>query len=88
MGYLGRLHPRKRVERLLEVWSRLREPGELLIMGDGEPDYVSFLQQEAERLELSSVRFSGWVSGVEKNRLLASLSCLGGSCPAILRISG
>ena len=76
VGYLGRLHPRKRVERLLEVWSRLREPGELLIMGDGEPDYVSFLQQEAERLELSSVRFSGWVSGVEKNRLLASLSCL------------
>lgn len=76
VGYLGRLHPRKRVERLLEVWSRLHEPGELLIIGDGEPDYVAFLKKEAERLRLSDVRFLGWVSGVEKNRLLASLTCL------------
>lgn len=76
VGYLGRLHPRKRVERLLEVWRRLHEPGELLIMGDGEPDYVSFLRKEAKRLNLSAVRFPGWVSGVEKNRLLASLTCL------------
>lgn len=76
VGYLGRLHPRKRVERLLEVWSRLHEPGELLIIGDGEPGYVAFLKKEAERLQLSAVRFWGWVSGVEKNRLLASLTCL------------
>ena len=76
IGYLGRLHSRKRVERLLEVWSRLHEPGELLIMGDGEPVYVAFLKKEVERLQLSHVCFSGWVSGVEKNRLLASLTCL------------
>lgn len=76
IGYLGRLHPRKRVERLLEVWKRLSEPGELLIMGDGEPDYVAFLKNEVERMQLTNVRFIGWVSGVEKNRLLASLTCL------------
>lgn len=76
IGYLGRLHSRKRVERLLEIWKRLNEPGELLIMGDGEPDYVAFLKKEVARLQLSDVRFSGWVSGVEKNRLLASLTCL------------
>lgn len=76
VGYLGRLHPRKRVERLLEVWSRLHEPGELLIIGDGEPDYVSFLRNEVKRLQLSDVRFIGWVSGEEKNCLLASLTCL------------
>ena len=71
-----RLHSRKRVERLLEIWKRLNEPGELLIMGDGEADYVAFLKKEVARLQLSDVRFFGWVSGVEKNRLLASLTCL------------
>lgn len=76
IGYLGRLHPRKRVERLLEIWKRLKEPGELLIMGNGDPDYVAFLKKEVERLQLSDVRFSGWVSGIEKNRLLVSLTCL------------
>ena len=76
IGYLGRLHPRKRVERLLEVWSRLHEPGELLIMGDGEPDYLAFLKKEVNRLQLSTVRFSGWISGVEKNRMIASLTSL------------
>lgn len=76
IGFLGRLHPVKRVDRLLEVWKRLPESGELLIMGDGEPDYVAFLKKEVERLQLSNVCFSGWVSGTEKNRLLASLTCL------------
>lgn len=76
IGYLGRLHPRKRVERLLEVWKRLGESGELLIMGDGEADYVAFLKKEVERMQLTDVRFTGWKSGIEKNRLLASLTCL------------
>ncbi|WP_293716395.1 glycosyltransferase [uncultured Parabacteroides sp.] len=76
VGYLGRLHPVKRIDRLLEVWKHLCECGELLIMGEGEPDYVAFLKKEAERLQLSNIRFVGWVSGTEKNRLLASLTCL------------
>ena len=76
IGYLGRLHPRKRVERLLAVWKNLKEPGELLIIGNGEPDYVAFLKKEAGRMQLSNVRFFGWISGIEKNRLLASLTCL------------
>lgn len=76
IGFLGRLHPVKRVDRLLEAWKRLQEFGELLIMGDGEPNYVAFLKKEVERLQLSNVRFTGWVSGTEKKRLLASLTCL------------
>lgn len=76
VGYLGRLHPVKRVDLLLKVWKRLHEPGELLIMGDGESKYVAFLHKEVKRLELSNVHFIGWVSGSEKNRLLASLTCL------------
>lgn len=76
IGFLGRLHPVKRVDRLLEAWKRLQEFGELLIMGDGEPDYVAFLKKEVERMQLSNVRFAGWVSGTEKKQLLASLTCL------------
>lgn len=76
VGYLGRIHPVKRVDLLLKVWKNLHEPGELLIMGDGEPTYVAFLQKEVERLQLSNIHFTGWVSGAEKNRLLASLTCL------------
>lgn len=61
---------------MLKVWKNLHEFGELLIMGDGEPDYVAFLKKEAEHLQLSNISFVGWVSGIEKNRLLASLTCL------------
>lgn len=76
IGYLGRVHPRKRIERLMEVWSRLGEPGELLIMGDGDPVYMKFLKDKVKRLALNRVRFTGFVTGDEKNRLLASLTCL------------
>ncbi|MFV0584157.1 MAG: glycosyltransferase [Parabacteroides gordonii] len=76
IGYLGRVHPRKRVERLIEIWSRLQEPGELLIMGNGDPAYMEFLKKETERLNLKNVRFEGFVTGEKKNRLLASLTCL------------
>lgn len=76
IGYLGRVHPRKRVERLLEIWYRLKEPGELLIMGDGDPDYMTFLKKETARLKLQRVKFEGFVTGAKKNCLLASLTCL------------
>lgn len=76
VGYLGRIHPRKRVEKLIEVWSRLNEPGELLVMGDGDPAYMAFLKKEVKRLNLKRVRFEGFVTGEKKNRLLASLTCL------------
>lgn len=76
IGYLGRVHPRKRVERLLEIWNRLGEPGELLVMGDGDPAYMQFLRNETERLKLRRVKFEGFVTGEKKNRLLASLTCL------------
>lgn len=76
IGYLGRVHPRKRIERLMEVWHRLGEPGELLIMGDGDPVYMKFLKDEVKRLQLRRVRFTGFVTGDEKNSLLASLTCL------------
>lgn len=76
IGYLGRIHPRKNVEKLLECWNILNEPGELLIMGSGEEDYMKYLKNETIRLGLKKVRFMGLVTGETKKRLLASLTCL------------
>lgn len=75
-GYLGRIHPRKHIERLIDCWQRLEEPGELLIMGDGESQYVNFLKKKVSKAGLKRVRLTGLVTGREKNSLLASLSCL------------
>ena len=75
-GYLGRIHPRKHIERLIDCWQRLDEPGELVIMGNGEPGYVAYLKEKVEKALLKQVRFTGLVPGDEKKRLLASLSCL------------
>ncbi len=76
VGYLGRIQPYKRVDRLIEIWKKLNEPGELIIMGDGDSKYVSEIRAKASELELNKVRFTGWVSGIEKQRFLASLTCL------------
>lgn len=76
LGYLGRIHPRKHIERLIDCWQRLEEPGELVIMGDGEPQYVNNLKEKVSKSGLKRVRFTGLITGREKNSLLASLSCL------------
>ncbi|MBC5645214.1 glycosyltransferase [Parabacteroides sp. BX2] len=75
-GYLGRIHPRKHIERLIDCWQRLDEPGELVIMGDGDNSYVDSLKEKVRKAQLKRIRFTGLVTGNEKNRLLASLSCL------------
>lgn len=79
-GYLGRLHPRKQVERIIEAMALLsadeQEQCNLLIMGAGEPEYEAFLHEEVTRRGLSNVRFAGFVEGEEKQRRLAELSAL------------
>ena len=73
---MGRIQPYKRVDRLIEIWKKLHEPGELVIMGDGDPRYVSGIRRIVQEAGLDKVRFTGWVSGMEKQRLWASLTCL------------
>ena len=77
-GYLGRLHPRKKVERLLDAFAALSEEErarcELVIMGSGDADYERFLRSKAE--SISNVRFVGFVEGIEKQKQLAALSAL------------
>lgn len=80
IGYLGRLHPRKRVERLIYAMDNLKDMlparAQLLIIGGGDKQYESFLQAEATRLGLSNIRFAGFLTGKEKEEAIDSLSVL------------
>lgn len=78
-GFLGRLHPRKGVERILYAAGIIKEHQkdfEISIMGAGEIGYENFLKSEIQRLQLNNVRFCGFLSGQEKFKALASLSAL------------
>lgn len=79
IGYLGRIHPRKRIERLLYAMDNLRNNlynAELIIIGSGDHKYEAFLKQEAERLNLNNVTFTGFLTGTEKNKAISNLSVL------------
>lgn len=78
LGFLGRLHPRKKAESLLYgVAIRSDVYMEVVIMGCGAPEYEAFLRGEAERLGIADrVKFLGFVSGDEKFKQLAELDAL------------
>lgn len=78
-GYLGRVHPRKRIERLIYAFDALRNElrdAELLIIGADDKQYEEFLRKEVERLHLNNVRFTGFLTGKEKDEAIMSLSYL------------
>lgn len=79
LGYLGRVHPRKNIERLLYVWHKLKMDNinaELIIIGDGDKQYMNFLKTEKERLNLRNVVFTGFLSGKAKENVLNLISYL------------
>lgn len=79
IGYLGRISPRKKVERLIYAYAELGEKAmdaELLIIGGGDEKYEHFLKEEVKRLKLANVRFTGFLSGEEKDRAIASCSVI------------
>lgn len=75
---LSRIHPKKNLELLLDVFLSLAkrpefEPWRLVIAGDGEADYVRSLQTFArERGGADKVLFPGWLGGAEKSSALQS----------------
>ena len=78
-GYLGRVHSRKNIERLLYVWDKLnldKADAELIIIGDGDKQYMDFLKAEQIRLNLKNIVFTGFLSGEAKENALNSLSYL------------
>lgn len=79
VGYLGRVHPRKRIERLIYAFDHLRQQTadcELVIIGAGDNAYEQFLRAEAARLKLDNVRFTGFLTGADKDAELRRLACL------------
>lgn len=79
LGYLGRLSPRKNVESLIYAFKELKDfskDTELLIIGGGDDKYERFLKNEVKRLGLNNVRFTGFLSGTEKDEAIASVSVL------------
>ena len=74
--FMSRLHFKKGIELLLEALSHLKpylDGYEVIIAGEGEPDYVETLKKAAISFGLSEfVKFVGGVYGAEKVCLLQS----------------
>jgi len=74
--FMSRLHPKKNVNGLLEAWAQViatHPDAELIIAGAGEDGYVQALHENVRALDLEdNVSFAGFVTGTEKQRLLAS----------------
>ncbi|GHT53478.1 glycosyl transferase family 1 [Bacteroidia bacterium] len=79
LGYLGRVHPRKNIERIIYAWEKSGNKttnSELVIIGDGDKSYLDFLKAETTRLNLKNVVFTGFLSGEAKEKMLNALSYL------------
>jgi glycosyltransferase involved in cell wall biosynthesis len=71
--FLGRLHPKKNVEFLLDAWraAGIRRPWRLVIAGSGDQDYEAHLRQVSSRFQdPATIQFTGFVSGINKRYLL------------------
>lgn len=82
IGYLGRLHPIKKVENVLYSLSHIDEDTRkkmisFQIMGKYDDQYEQWLKDEVRRLHLEDcVDFVGFVSGKEKYDRLSKISAL------------
>ena len=81
IGFLGRLHPIKKVENIIYGIAMLSDEFKsqisLQIMGKYDDDYEKWLKEEVRRLHLEDcVDFVGFVSGKEKYERLSKLSAL------------
>lgn len=77
IAFLGRLHPRKKVENIIRGVSLSNHKPDIFIIGKGEEEYERFLKSETVRLELSDrVHFMGFLKGKEKFEKLANVDAL------------
>ena len=76
--FLGRLHPVKNLEALIDAWPAVLGafPGaRLVIAGEGRPAYAVSLERRAGALGISgSVEFRGFLSGDDKDEALSTAS--------------
>ena len=74
--FLGRLHPVKNLEALIDAWPTVltKHPDAVLrIAGQGEPEYTAELKRRAGR---RGIQFTGFLSGTEKAMALQQASLL------------
>ena len=72
--FLGRLHPKKNVELLIEAWAAAKLPPgwHLILAGPGEPGHLKKLKDMVRRSQLeANVRLTGLVTGKDKEYLLS-----------------
>jgi poly(glycerol-phosphate) alpha-glucosyltransferase len=69
--YLGRLHPIKGVDRLIDSWLSIKIPSNwiLVIAGSGDSNYESELIAMTKNYKNSNIYFVGFVEGDEKHYL-------------------
>ena len=78
-GYLGRVSRRKNIDGLIRAYGELTDMAdgtELLIIGDGDKQYMEELLRLATNVNHGKVRFTGFLNGPEKDKALASCSVL------------
>jgi glycosyltransferase involved in cell wall biosynthesis len=77
---LGRLHPKKAIETLVDVFLQVTDrfpDWRLTIAGDGERDYVERLRASVASLDVHQrISFSGWLQGAPKVAALRGASLL------------
>ena len=76
LAFIGRLHEIKNIESLLRAWQKVsrKDNWELLLIGDGEIKYVNKLKSLTKELKIgSSVHFSGFLTGIEKEQIMKTL---------------
>ena len=69
--YLGRIHPIKGLDRLLEAWSQVQAKHpqwRLVVAGRGEAAHVNEVQQMAKKLAVQRVSFPGPLYGKDKTQ--------------------
>lgn len=77
---LSRLHPKKGLEVLIDAFISLVQDNrcagwQLVIAGDGPPDYVSSLKRRAAPAQ-DRIVFPGWLDGEQKESMLSGASLL------------
>jgi glycogen(starch) synthase len=75
IGYVGRLAPQKRVDLLVQAFGRMREPADLVIVGDG-PERERVRRLAAASPGADRITLTGFVQHTAVPTVLASLDLL------------
>jgi glycosyltransferase involved in cell wall biosynthesis len=76
VGFLGRLHPSKNLELLIDAIGQLDTGVTLSVAGRGDPTIEKKLRLQANRVLPGRSDFIGWVDGAKKREFFSSIDLL------------